>query len=343
MTMPLAWGLIGAGRMAQAYVQAFASSRSARLAAIADIRPEASARLAQQAGCAGYASYQALCEAAAIDAVLICTPPASHAEISCYFLQQGIPVLCEKPLSIDVPSARTMIETAEEADVCFGMSSKYRYMSDVIEAKRLVAAGLLGKIVGCEATFTSHVDMTVTWHANALISGGGVLMDHGPHAFDLLRYFLGPLHTVHVVEDQRQQGLPVEETVYINVRNGSGVVGRITLSWNEGSRRDDFLTLRGTKGRLGIGWKTSWYRLSDVGETVAYGTGYSKVKTLRRQVENMSAAIALREPLRITLADALASVEMIQASYLALVQQTWVDIAASLVAGSRFARGAGIS
>jgi predicted dehydrogenase len=272
-----------------------------------------------------------------VDAVLVCTPPASHAEISRYFLQQGIPVLCEKPLSVDVASARAMFETAEAADVCLVMSAKHRYMTDVIEAKRLVAAGLLGEIVGCETTFATRTEMAATWHVNALISGGGVLSDHGPHAFDLLRYFLGPLETVYVAEDRRLQSLPVEETVYVKVRNGDGVVGRITLSWNERPHTDDFLILQGTKGCLGIGWETSWYRLYDVGETVAYGTGYNTTEALRRQIENMSAAIELREPLGITPADALASVEMIQAGYLALVQQTWVDIGAPLVAGNRFA------
>lgn len=77
--MSLAWGLIGAGRIAQAYVQAFNASHAAQLVAIADIRPEAVARLAYQAGCAAYTSYQALCESAAVDAVLVCTPPASTA------------------------------------------------------------------------------------------------------------------------------------------------------------------------------------------------------------------------------------------------------------------------
>jgi predicted dehydrogenase len=337
MTMPLAWGIIGAGHMAQAYVQAFATSRTARLVAIADMRSGSAARLAQQAGCAAYASYQALCQADTVDAVLVCTPPASHAEISRYFLQQGIPVLCEKPLSIDVASARSMFETAEAADVCLGMSAKYRYMTDVIEAKRLVAAGLLGDIVGCETTFVRRTDRAATWHVNVLISGGGVLSDHGPHAFDLLRYFLGPLETVYVVEDRRLQNLPVEETVYVKVRNGEGVVGRMTLSWNESPHTDDFLILYGTKGCLGIGRETSWYRLSDAGETVAYGIGYHEIEVLRRQIENMSAAIELREPLGITPVDALASVETIHAGYMALVQQTWVDIGESLVAGSRFA------
>lgn len=330
--MSLAWGLIGAGRMAQAYAQAFSASHAAQLVAIADIRHDAVGVLAHQAGCAAYTSYQVLCEAAAVDAVLVCTPPASHAEISCYFLQQAIPVLCEKPLSIDVASARAMIEAAEDADVCLSMGAKYRYMMDIIEAKRLIASGLLGNLVGCDMAFMVHTDMTATWHANALISGGGVLIDNGPHAFDLMRYFLGPLDTVYVVEEPRLQGLPVEETVSIHVRNHRGVAGRIGLSWSQASTTDEFMTLHGTKGRLGIGWNTSWYHLADVGEKVFYGTGYNKIQALRRQVENVSAAIELREPLRMTPADALASAEMIEAAYTSLVHQTWVDIKAPLLA-----------
>lgn len=121
-----------------------------------------------------------------------------------------------------------MIETAEDADVCVG--AKYRYVTDIIEAKRLIDSGLLGHLVGCDMAFMTRTDMTATWHANALISGGGVLMDNGPHAFDLMRYFLGPLDAVHVVEDSRLQGLPVEEAVCVHVRNHHGVAGRIGLS-----------------------------------------------------------------------------------------------------------------
>ncbi len=332
--MSLTWGLIGAGRIAQAYVQAFSTSHSAQLVAIADTRPEAAARLAYQAGCAGYTSYQALCDAAAVDAVLVCTPPASHAEIGCYFLQQSIPVLCEKPLSIDVESTRMMIDTAEDADVCLSVGAKYRYITDITEAKGLIASGLIGNLVGCDIAFMAPTDMTATWHANALISGGGVLMDHGPHAFDLMRYFLGPLDAVYVKEEQRLQGLPVEETVSVRVRNHDGVAGRIRLSWNATSPTDDFVMLRGTKGRLGIGWDTSWYCLADVGETSFYGAGYNKIQALRRQVENMSAAIELRQPLEMTPADALASMEMIQTAYTALVQQTWVDIGEPFMAAA---------
>lgn len=100
------------------------------------------------------------------------------------------------------------------------------------------------------------------------------------------------------------------------------------------------MVLRGTQGRLGISWNASWYCLSGMGETVAYyGTGYNKIQALRQQVESMSAAIELGHPLSTTPADALASVEMVQAAYAALVQQTWVDVGAPLVAAAHGAIG----
>jgi len=224
------FGLVGAGAIAKAYVQAFKSSNCGELVAIADVRPQAAADLAKEANCPSYDSHQAMMAATKIDALIICTPPVTHLEIALAAIKRGINVLCEKPLSIDSLSARKMLKASQKQGVLLTMTSKFRYVEDVIKAKDLVASGAIGEIVLFENAFTSRVDMSSRWNADPQISGGGVLIDNGIHSVDITRYFLGSLAKVQVVEGKRIQQLPVEDTVRIFIKSNSGVMGNIDLS-----------------------------------------------------------------------------------------------------------------
>lgn len=323
---PVRFGMIGAGSIAQSYGQAFSTCEDARLVAVADVRGEASRALAEGCGCATYDSYQNLAANTELDAVVICTPPDTHPEISIYFLERKVHVLCEKPLSIDVASAQEMLDAAIKAGVRLTMASKYRYVEDVIRAKSIVTSGILGEIILFENAFTSRVDMTSRWNANPKISGGGVLMDNGAHSVDLMRYFLGPLDAVQVVEGKRVQGLPVEDTVRIFVRSAGGVMGSIDLSWSINKELDSYINIYGSHGTVAVGWKESKYRQTSSRDWVAFGKGYDKVQAFRSQISNFARAIRGKEMLVITARDALASVEVMEAAYRALHQDHWVSV-----------------
>jgi predicted dehydrogenase len=270
------FGLIGAGGIAQSYLQAFQKTTEATLVAVADVRPEAAQAMAEQIGCNSYTSYQKMAENEQLDAIILCTPPVTHLEISCYFLARKVNVLCEKPLSVDARSAKTMIETAEREGVILTMASKFRYVEDVIRAKSLIASGILGEIVLFENAFTARVEMRDRWNSNPAISGGGVLMDNGTHSVDIMRYFLGPLAEVQTVEGKRIQGLAVEDTVRIFVKSTEGVVGNVDLSWSINKDLDSYIRIYGSQGTISIGWKESKYRQAKIGLPSAMATTKSK-------------------------------------------------------------------
>ncbi len=327
MKEKLKFALIGAGSIAQAYVQAFKASATARLVAVADCRVDSARALAEGVGCRSYDSFQALADGeSGLDAVVICTPPVTHPEISTHFLERKIHVLCEKPLSIDSANAKAMLECAREHDVMLTMATKFRFVEDVIRAKSIVASGILGEIVLFENAFTSRVDMASRWNSNPAISGGGVLIDNGTHSVDLMRYFLGPLADVQVVEGKRSQSLSVEETVHIFVRSTSGVMGAIDLSWSINKELDSFINIYGSHGTVSVGWKESKYRQSSSRDWVVFGKGYDKVEAFRSQIDNFARAIAGEEKLLITSDDALASVEVVEAAYAALRQNRWTTV-----------------
>jgi predicted dehydrogenase len=327
---PLNFGLVGAGAIAQAYAQAFRGSTTARVAAVADVRPQAARALAEELGCAAFASHREMIDRVHLDAALVCTPPASHAEICLDFLARGVPALCEKPLALNASDAHRMLAAAEEAGVLLTMASKFRYVEDVKRAKSIVASGILGEIVLFENAFTARVDMSNRWNAQPRLSGGGVLIDNGTHSIDLVRYFLGPIAEVNAVEGKNVQRLPVEDTVRLFMRSADGVMASIDLSWSLNKELPSYLDIYGSHGTVRVGWKESRYRQAGSSDWVVFGSGYDKVQALRRQLHNFSAAVRGREPLLITAEDAIASVEVMAAAYRSLRHCHWVPVSSAL-------------
>ncbi len=322
------FGLLGAGGIAQAYTQAFTQTDSAELVAIADIRTEAAGTLAATVGpnCSFFQNHQAMLDEVDLDAVIVCTPPSTHPDLCIDLIQQGKHILCEKPFSIDVKSALAMKDAAARAGVQITMASKFRYAEDVIRAKQIIESGILGEIVLFENAFTARVDMSRRWNSNPAVSGGGVLIDNGTHSVDIMRYFLGPLAEIQVVEGKRVQALAVEDTVRIFAKSAAGVMGNIDLSWSINKELDYYLRIYGSHGTISVGWKESKYRQSTSSDWVIFGNGYSKIQSFRSQIENFSKAITGQESLRITIADAIASVKVIEAAYQSLSQNHWTPI-----------------
>lgn len=331
----LRFGIVGAGAIAQVYAEVFKNLEIARLIAVADVRAETAQALSEGIGCQSYNSYQAMAKKEKLDAVIICTPPVTHPEICLHFLERKVHVLCEKPLSIDVKSARLMVAAAKNLDLKLTMASKFRYVEDVIRAKSIVASGILGEIVLFENSFTSRIDMSSRWNADSNISGGGVLIDNGTHSVDLMRYFLGPLAEVQVVEGKRLQGLAVEDTVRIFVRSTSDIMGSIDLSWTINKELDSYIHIYGSHGTVFVGWKESKYRQSSSRDWIVFGKGYDKLQAFRSQINNFCKAIVGEQPLLIDAEDALASVEVIEATYAALRQNQWVAVDRKLRNGKK--------
>lgn len=328
----LRFGLVGTGRIAQSYAQAFLKAPNAQLTAVTDIRKEAAEIFARQTNAVVFPSAAALADSGRIDAVIVATPPDCHVQMCLDFLDRGIPVLCEKPVTFDIEAARRIRRISREQRTLFTMGSKFRYAEDVVRARKMVDSGFLGAINLYENTFMSFVDMKGRWNADRAVSGGGVFIDNGTHSVDIMRYFIGPLSRIHVVAGPENQGLPVEETVYVSARADQGAIGRMDLSWSMNKHCDEYISIYGTEGVLRVGWKASYYRGKTGSDWVQFGNGYDKVQAFCDQIANFSAAIQEIEPLRIDASDAIASVEVIQAGYESLASNSWTAIRSEDVA-----------
>ena len=103
-------------------------------------------------------------------------------------------------------------------------------------------------------------------------------------------------------------------------------MGQINLSWSIHKETESYLNIYGSNGTIMVGWKESKYRLHGGSDWVVFGNGYDKVQAFRDQLKNFARAILGEEALRITAADALASVEVIETAYQSLRLEHWVGI-----------------
>ena len=319
-------GIVGAGAIAQSYVQAIENAECATLSGVADSNDDAAAAVAEKTGCTAYASHKELLDAGVCDAVVVSTPPATHPEICMDFLKSGVHVLCEKPMAISSEDALEMLATADKHESLLTMGSKFRYVNDVIKAKSIVDSGILGDIVLFENAFTGWVNMTERWNSQPAISGGGVLIDNGTHSVDIMRYFLGPIDEVQAVEGKRLQSEMVEDTVRIFAHSLDGVMGSVDLSWSLNKELDTYIEIYGSAGTIKVGWRGSRYRQSSSAEWIEFGTGYDKVQAFTSQIENFCKAIRNEEMLVITAEDALASVRVVEAAYQSMRKNAWVSV-----------------
>lgn len=144
-----------------------------------------------------------------IDAVDICTPNDSHAEIAIAAAKAGKMILCEKPLSRNLEEGQAMVEAIEEAGVESTVWYNYRRLPAVTLAKQIVDSGKLGKIYHYRANFlqdwTISADLpqggTGLWRMDSEAAGSGVTGDLLAHCIDTAMWLNGAITDVSAVTE----------------------------------------------------------------------------------------------------------------------------------------------
>lgn len=161
----------------------------------------------------GYASYETdwrkVIERDDVDAVDICTPNDTHAEIAIAAAKAGKMILCEKPLARTLEEAKEMVEVIENAGVKNTVWYNYRRIPAVTLAKQIVASGKLGKVFHYRANFLQ--DWTIspelpqggdgTWRLDVDAAGSGVTGDLLAHCIDTAMWLNGGIADVSAVTE----------------------------------------------------------------------------------------------------------------------------------------------
>jgi predicted dehydrogenase len=321
---PLKSVLIGCGKMAHSYATIIDGHPDLKLSAVIDVNPEAARAFGASFGCTFFTSVdQYLAGNNLADCGIVCTPPSGHAEIACQLMQRGMSVLCEKPFALDSTEAGKMLQLSRTFGVQLMMGSKFRYVSDIIHARGLIQAGILGQMLSFEIDFRDMVDMRNRWNIKPEISGGGVLIDSGSLAVDVVRYLFGPVMGVRAEEARRIQSNSVEDTARMELRTESGVIGTINLSWTIRNTSDDYIRVYGTQGNLCIGWKKSRYRPHGAVDWVSFGEGYNTLKALSRQMSNFVEVVVEDGIPEAVAEDGFESVSLIEMAYVSMRTGAW--------------------
>jgi predicted dehydrogenase len=279
------FAIVGYGMIAEAHAMAIQGSGGAKLIAVAD--PDTEAQLAAQErwGCSAYSSTEEMLRNVEVDAACVCAPPALHRPLTERLLSAGVNVLCEKPLGVTVHDARAMAALAEQKGLVLAVSSKFRFVQDLIDARRHIEAGAIGQAMFYEVTLCARIPLSHRWNQRPEISGGGVVMDNGTHAYDILTVVLGQAPVVtSAVFGPRTVSSDVEDTAEILFRTVGRAIGRIALSWTYFTKDLDYLVVHGTKGTLRVGWTGSWVRAHGDVDWAPFGSGYKKAEAFCQQL-----------------------------------------------------------
>jgi predicted dehydrogenase len=234
-TVPLAWGILATGKIAQAFARDLRHVPGARIAAVGSRREESARAFADEHGGRAHASYEALVADPEVEVVYVASPHALHLEHARMALEAGKHVLCEKPLTLDLAEAEEMVRLAREHDR-FLMEAMWMACHPVIRALvDGIAAGRFGTPRQVHADLGFVVPPTASQRMVDLSLGAGALLDMGIYPLTFADLVLGPAEEVRAVAGLSPRGY--DDDVAVVTRHAGGAVAASTASMTSWSPR----------------------------------------------------------------------------------------------------------
>ena len=222
-------GIVGCGNIFTMHATSCDYLPNAQLVGVCDIKKDRADAAAKKYNVTAYYDYKDLIDPAKIDVVHLCVPHYLHPIISRYALEQGVNVLCEKPISINYEDGEYNARLAEEKNLRYGIIFQCRYNETSRLIKENLDNGKLGKIISARCTLTwckpdsyySLSDWKGTWDKE----GGGVVIDQAIHSIDLVRWIIDDeVESVSCnMANRRHKIVDVEDSAegFITFKNGT--------------------------------------------------------------------------------------------------------------------------
>jgi len=253
------WGIIGCGNVCEVKSgPAFRKVPNSQLVAVMRRDLVKAQDYASRHGVAKfYADAQQLIDDPQVNAIYIATPPSSHEEYALRAIAAGKPAYIEKPLSIDAPSTRRILQASERAGVKVSGAYYRRRLPLFEKVKALITEGCLGNVSLISIRLhlpanTDRIAQTETnWRIDPEVSGGGLFHDLAPHMLDIIYWIFGrPLDCRGRSLNQANLSAAPDFTALDAVFAGGIFLGG-TWSFHVHPRsREDSCTIYGERGQL---------------------------------------------------------------------------------------------
>ena len=265
---PFGVGIVGCGLIGQKRAKAL--GQGGQLVACADLDVARAESLARTSGAKVYRDWRELVWSPLVDVVVVATLHDSLSEITRTAVEAGKHVLVEKPAARNAAELEPVMEAAAKHGVKVHVGFNHRYHRSLRKAKELVDSGVLGELMFVRARYGhgARIGYDKEWRANPTLSGGGELIDQGPHLIDLTRWFLGEITEVQGFAHTYYWDMPVDDNGFMLLKTAKKQAAFLHASCTEWKNQFSMeiygklgkLDLSGLGGSYGLE-KITWYRM----------------------------------------------------------------------------------
>jgi predicted dehydrogenase len=265
---PLGVGIVGCGLIGQKRAKAL--GRNGELVACADLDVARAESLARTSNARVYRDWRELVWSPKVDVVIVATLHDSLADITRTAAEAGRHVLVEKPAARNAAELEPVMEAAAKHGVKVHVGFNHRYHRSLRKAKELVNLGVLGDLMFVRARYGhgARIGYDREWRADPVLSGGGELIDQGPHLIDLSRWFLGEITGVQGFAHTYFWDMPVDDNGFMLLKTAKKQAAFLHASCTEWKNLFSMeiygklgkLDLSGLGGSYGVE-KITWYRM----------------------------------------------------------------------------------
>ncbi|MFQ5903046.1 MAG: Gfo/Idh/MocA family protein [Candidatus Binatia bacterium] len=245
--------LIGIGGWSTVIADAVKRSKKVELVTCFTRTPEKRRKFSEKYECDEEKSFEDLIKRDDVDAVLLTTPNAMHAEHAVLAARHGKHVFVDKPIANTMVDGKKIVTACEEAGVVLLAGHDMRRLAGNRKAKVLIDGGAIGDPIQVEANFSHALGFELTpdkfrWHGDDSGCPAGSLMTMGIHHVDTLNYFFGPIKSAFAYFNKLYIPADVEDVTATIFEFESGVLGY--LGSNYASPKANWIYVYGTKANL---------------------------------------------------------------------------------------------
>jgi predicted dehydrogenase len=244
--------IVGLGKMGLTHYALMNAHPRVRVEAVCDSAGYLLAMLNKYTGVRTYSDFGTMLREVELDAVLIATPPNSHANMARLALNAGLHVFCEKPFCLNTRDGDELAQLARQKSLVAQVGYHYRFVGAFQEVKRLLDAGAIGEVTHILAEAYGPLLLKpkgTTWRTQRS-EGGGCLYDYAAHPINLVNWYFG---SPSGVSGSVLNGVfSKEDEVFSTLFFHDGKSAQISVTWSDESyrRMTTKITIWGKAGRI---------------------------------------------------------------------------------------------